>query len=67
MTPKEKAEDLFYEFYDRLPDYVNNEDAKKCAIIAVDEILIANTYKNQRYLEYYVNYWLEVKDELNKL
>jgi hypothetical protein len=40
MTPKEKAEELYYKYYQRVadgPDPENN--AKKCALIAVDEMI----------------------------
>ena len=44
MTPKEKADDLFLSYFERLPDYLYDtfeatREAKQCALIAVDEIL----------------------------
>jgi len=67
MTPKEKAESLLALMYD--VDFWDDEDqptmqhhhAKKCALIAVDE-LILDAYNN-----YYYNYWQEVKQEIEKL
>jgi hypothetical protein len=79
MTPKEKAEDLISIFlsitvshYDDLVDGIRDGlriiIAKKSALIAVDEILKLNVF------EYYksdwsntIEYWEEVKQELEKL
>jgi hypothetical protein len=66
MIPKEKAEELFnkYCIYLRaglLYDDEAREDAKQCALIAVDEILsIASHYVT-------VEYWNEVKQEIEKI
>ena len=66
MTPKEKAKELVDNFYDNLPQWVNADDAKQCAFIAVDEILKTNTdesiYGNQ-----FSIYWNEVKKEIEFL
>ena len=62
MTPKEKAEELVDKFA-RIDGYVDSIDLskcefeKKCALIAVDE-LIEET-------DYY--FWQEVKKEIEKL
>jgi hypothetical protein len=68
MTPKEKAEELVDKFNN--PDrtnypYVHN--AQQCALIAVDEILdlIDTIYDYDR--ESLNPYWLEVKQEIEKL
>ena len=78
MTPKEKALELFDKF--NKPDathypYVHN--AQQCALIAIDEILdtTATEYQIQydngewsREIGYkYSEYWLEVKQEIEKL
>lgn len=60
MTPKEKAENLVQRFIYRRTDYVEVDDAKQCALIAVDEILKAVEGK-------YDEYWKEVKQEVEKL
>jgi hypothetical protein len=66
MTPQEKAKELvnkYLQVYDgRLPI------AKQCALIAVDEILSELT-EIPYGLEYLnrLNYWLEVKQEIEKL
>ena len=65
MTPKEKAIELFdkYAMYLRANLMYNeeaNEDAKQCALIAVNEILdVCKTYLS--------SYYLEVKKEIEKL
>lgn len=75
MTPKEKAIELYvkyrqYTFYidlvykdDTLDKFYEN--AKSCALIAVDEILnvIVGTYDFDTLNEY----WQEVKQEIKKL
>ena len=70
MTPKEKAKEIVYKFYDEIK-YM--ERAKQCAMIAVDEVL--NVLPQQEYLEdrgeYSENreriYWKEVKREIENL
>lgn len=74
MTPKEKAEDLFYkyliyfpEFYNDLEYDYNPEDAKQCALMAVDEILfVLNEIDSteQWNASWFYN---EVKQEIEKL
>jgi hypothetical protein len=67
MIPKEKAQELVDKFQKKLFYYVTDEmldilEAKGCALIAVDEILdmlIGSTAT--------IDYWLEVKEEINKL
>lgn len=76
MTPKEKAQELTKKMYDLDILY---EDAKQCALIAVDEILETTKVKwaTQRKFpngEYkfwkgvaYKKYWQEVKQEIPNL
>jgi hypothetical protein len=69
MTPKEKAKELFDKMCLALATestefgyYTNVIHAKKCALIAVEEILevvSSNLYS--------WNYWQEVKSEIEKL
>jgi hypothetical protein len=70
MTPKEKAEELVDKFVQYTPADSEFEYpyAKKCALIAVDEIISLNIF------DYYesdwsntIEYWQEVKQELEKL
>ena len=69
MTPKEKARELIEKyryvsisFVDSIEGtcdmLMNNEDAKECALIAVDEIIKELFYNK---------YWIEVKQEIEKL
>jgi hypothetical protein len=61
MTPKEKAEELFMKIY-QLDSRAWYDVAKKCALIAVDEII--NTGALGSLLE---EYYLQVKQEIEKL
>lgn len=73
MTPKEKASQLINKFYYSIvgvPADINVENAKRCAIEAVDEILSLDInakteieFNVERKIE---EYWQQVKDELNK-
>jgi len=79
MTSKEKAESLLALMYD--VDFWDDEDqptmqyhhAKKCTLIAVDEILenlnkISKDLISFDYQPYsHLNYWNEVKHEIEKL
>ena len=78
MTPKEKAKELFdkYAMYLRanlMYDEEANEDAKQCALIAVDELIkytpsIDIYPPNCQKLNTGVReYWKEVKQEIEKL
>jgi len=68
MTPKEKAEELFKK-YRTLASDVNIEQrertAKKCALIAIDEILKCNPQSDSEYST--ISFWQEVKQEIEKL
>jgi hypothetical protein len=64
MTPKEKAKQLTYSFYRIIPldkMTIDYNLAKKCALIAVDEILGFLSYQS------HIKYWQEVKKEIEKL
>jgi hypothetical protein len=68
QTAVEKAEELVYKMYDEMfyyKDGYSSSDAigaaKKCALIAVDEVL-ENSHTNV-----FTNYWNEVKQEIEKL
>ena len=68
MTPKEKAEELIRRFYS-----IGAIECKQCALIAVDEIFefmkmddeYTETVSNAN--SKWVDYWLEVKQEIEKL
>jgi hypothetical protein len=77
MTPKEKAKELVDKFYQRFPlkmnvitrkgdlswEYDNWEEAKQCALIAVDEIIEAGKDVD----EFANAYWYKVKAEIDNL
>ena len=85
QTAKEKAEELFYKFRNIESDksWVDNVNAKKCALIAVDEILesqprypsevdwddcgATQVYYYQAQREEAKQYWQQVKQEINNL
>jgi hypothetical protein len=69
MTPKEKADSIFQQMYKIL--WHTNSDpihCKQCALIAADELI-----EEQRTEEYNngtwhrLNYWIAVKEEIEKL
>ena len=65
-TPKEKAEKLFVKYYEALPQWVNTDDAKKCAIIAVDNLIDSSHGWNKK-TSSFVKYWQSVKTEIEKI
>ena len=79
MTPKEKAKELVDNFYDIDSDAEMYDDfkmpifyAERCALIAVDEILLTlNNIKDRdvrgNILLDLIKYWQEVKKEIEKL
>jgi hypothetical protein len=71
MTPKEKAFKLVIDKYYNLNCISKIEDAKQCALIAVDEILKNNNKipGNANGLHTFENtsYWQQVKQEIEKL
>lgn len=68
LTPKEKAEELVDKYRDTimsfLSDNMKDMNAKKCALIALNEILniISESYDID-----HIKYWQEVKQEIEKL
>ena len=68
MTPKEKAEDLYNKMLPK-SGVVFKLQAKQCALVAVDEILIiqAAYAGNRDEFKTYLDYWQEVKQEIEKL
>ncbi len=73
IEPKEKAKELVEKFKEFTYDWskvdgfiYDNEEAKKCALIAVNEIIEAlehHSWQNRHWLGYYD----EVKQEIEKL
>jgi hypothetical protein len=67
MTPKLKAEHLFNDFYEldcEVSYGLEWAQAKKCALITVDNIIKSHTYGLSKELK---QYWKEVKKEINRL
>ena len=74
MTPKEKAKELIDKYKKQLDTatptlYRPIYQAKQCALIAVDEILnlMIKTFKWDINYNGNIDYWQEVKTEINKL
>jgi hypothetical protein len=68
LTAKEKAKELV-ELYCQLLSiryYENKEKAKQCALIAVDEIINSRPAITDSQIQY-INYWQQVKKEINNL
>ena len=77
MTPKEKAQEIFIKYYENIPRTKwaeNYQLSKQCALIAVDEIIEATSIKYEfRDAQIFyagkkpMQYWLDVKNEIDKL
>jgi hypothetical protein len=76
MTPKEKAEELVdtYKFVLWSEDTQCGEEilctgiAKRCALIAVDEILDVDYFDmSEEHFENIMEYWEQVKNEIQKI
>jgi hypothetical protein len=68
MSPKEKAEELYDKYYDVITEHWNaGIVAKQCALIAVDEIILQNNVWIKQIGKGTNNYWIEVKEEIEKL
>ena len=60
MTPREKTKELVEKYVQYTPVEFEYEYAKKCALIAVDEILSLVPLVDR-------DFWQEVKQEIEKL
>ena len=75
MTPKERADQLVNVYYNSIMSFLTNnmklENAKKCALIAVDQIILeqckSSELKDARYQDERLNYWNEVKQEIKNI
>jgi hypothetical protein len=70
MIPKEKAQELVNKFIQYVPaeEEFEWDYAKKCALIAVDEILDDDVYDmSEQLFDRRIEYWNEVKQEIEKL
>ena len=70
LTPKEKAKELFSKYQNIYITEdsmgIDDELAKQCALIAVDEIISIKLLWFQKDTEH-LDFWKEVKEELLKL
>jgi hypothetical protein len=79
MTPKEKTKDVAIDLVNKYKPYVESgiinlyfdlelKNAKECANIAIDEILVVLKFNNLDFkMKKSIEYWLEVKQEIEKL
>ena len=74
MTSKEKAQELFNSYMIRFNSWSNYNESKMvkdCVKLCIDEILKLDCLTDEGWLnvpqEYQVQYWQEVKQELNEL
>ena len=72
MTPKDKAQELVDKFRNEitsfLGDNMKKNNAKKCALIAVDELIkIHYLLTNTNDTSPSIIYWKEVKQEIQNL
>jgi hypothetical protein len=63
MIPIEKAHELAMKF----DKYGETDNAKQCALIAVDEIINSVVITDLKTAQNQFNYWEEVKTEIEKL
>ena len=72
-TPKDKAEEIvdkmMYEIMYNCQPTLSGMVAKQCALIAVDYIITSNPHSNPLNTDVYstMDYWQEVKSEIEKL
>lgn len=66
-TPKEKAEDLVNKYDETLTYLESKTKAKQCAIIAVNEILQAIDWHEFETPNKEIEYWNQVKHEIENL
>jgi len=69
MTPKEKAQELVDKYKEFTEDNFAESycNAKQCALIAVNEMLDIDNVKPYILHKEIIDYWQEVKEEINKL
>lgn len=66
MKQKEKAKNLFDKMFSSSRS-IEVEQSKKCALVAVDEIIKTIEYSSQADEMSKTSYWEEVKTEIKKL
>ena len=72
MTPKEKALELYWKYYNRIEHTLSEEYSehetflcKQCALILVDELITEGFFTDGYYNR--AAFWQEVKQEIEKL
>lgn len=72
MTPESKANELIQKYFN-LTDHMTWEEAKRCALIAVDEIILewqevrGETVEARKQIIEKISYWRKVKVEIELL
>lgn len=70
MTPKEKATHLVQKYFD-MTDHIIWEEAKGCALIVVSECIKSTQYDAHLKMAHTpietTEYWIDVKEEIEKL
>lgn len=68
MTPKEKAKELIEKYaFVEIAYYSSKFEVKQCALIAVNEIINSHLLSDKILNIHPVDYWQEVKQEIEKL
>jgi hypothetical protein len=70
MTPKEKAENIYYTYYQIVSDCeYPKELAKKCSLLGIYIAIEAHSsiFSESQDFEKSRNYWLNVKEEIKKI
>ena len=71
MTPQEKADELFrkmYQTHSVAASDITTYFAKQCALVAVDEIIAQiEPSVSMDVISARINYWQEVKQEIEKI
>lgn len=66
MTPKEKAAELIVNYQLKCKS-LNYDEAKQCALIAVDEIIAEHMFDDSLHAAKRYMYWNQVKQEIELL
>ena len=70
MTAKEKANELLHQMFRHQwrKDDVEFTNSKQCALVAVDEVIEEmREYCDDNHQQDRMNYWIEIKQEIEKL
>jgi predicted SPOUT superfamily RNA methylase MTH1 len=67
MTAKDKAKELVDKYWNYSPGTLFFEDAKECALIAVDEMINYLLDSDWALINNKAKYWQEVKQEIQNL